>query len=69
MLNFDWLAGIPLNVAKGIFLGLFVFIGLLVLMIPKSYVFEGVQKRRWWMNLKFWAFGLLVYIFIVYYIF
>jgi len=69
MLNFDWLSDIPINVAKGIFLGLYIFIALLVLLIPKQYVFQGVEKPRWWMNLKLWAIGLLAYIFIVYYIF
>ena len=69
MLNFDWLAGIPMGVAKWIFLVLFILIGLLVNTIPKDYIYEGVEKPRWYHNLKWWAWGVLAFIFVTYYIF
>ena len=69
MLNFDWLTGIPMGVAKGVFLVLFAVIGLLVLMIPSDYIYEGLENPRWWHNLKLWAIADLVFIFITYYIF
>jgi hypothetical protein len=69
MLNFDWLTGIPMGVAKGVFLVLFAVIGLLVLMIPSDYIYEGLQNPRWWHNLKLWAIADLAFIFITYYIF
>lgn len=69
MLNFDWLTGVPPGAAKGVFLVLFVVIGLLVLLIPKDYIFEGVENRRWWHNLKLWAIGVLAFIFVTYCIF
>jgi len=69
VLNFDWLTGLSINAAKNIFLGLFVLIGIMVLLIPNDYIYKGVEKRKWWLNLKLWALGDLALIFITYYIF
>ena len=69
VLNFDWLAGLSVGTAKNVFLSLFVFIGILVLLIPNDYIYKGVTKRKWWLNLKLWALGDLALIFITYYIF
>lgn len=69
ILNFDWLMGLPVSTAKNVFLGLFVLIGIMVLLIPNDYIFKGVEKRKWWLNLKLWAMGDLALIFITYYIF
>jgi len=69
LLNFEWLTGVGMGASKNVFLILFVAIGILVLMLPKDYIYEGVEKRRWWHNLKLWAIGDLVFIFITYYIF
>ncbi len=69
MLNFDWLADVPIGAAKWVFLVLFIGIGLIVLMIPNEYIYAGVEKRRWWHNLKLWAIGVLGFIFVTYYVF
>ena len=71
MLNFDWLSGISQETAKMIFMGLFIFIGILVLLIPRDYIFEGVpeEDRHWYMNLKLWAWVVLGSLLYVYYIF
>lgn len=69
VLNFDWLAGLSVGAAKYVFLGLFVLIGILVLLIPNDYIFKGEAKRKWWLNLKLWALGDLALIFVTYYIF
>lgn len=69
VLNFDWLTGLSVGAAKNVFLALFVFIGILVLLIPNDYIFKGVTKRKWWLNLKLWALGDLALIFVTYYIF
>ncbi len=69
MLNFDWLADVPLGAAKWLFLVLFIGIGLIVLRIPDDYIYAGVEQRRWWHNLKLWALGVLVFIFATYYVF
>jgi len=68
-LNFDWLKWVSLPAAKGVFLGLFILSGLLVLMIPKGSIYEGVENPRWWHNLKLWALGVLAVIFTIYSIF
>lgn len=69
MLNFDWLRGVPPAAAKAVFLGLFLFCGLLVALIPREYIYEGVENPRWWHNLKLWALGVLAIIFTIYSIF
>lgn len=71
MLNFDWLSGISQETAKMIFLVLFVIIGMLVLLIPNEYAYEGMKKsdRHWWNNLKLWSLASLSILFFIYYIF
>ena len=69
MLNFDWLRGVSPVAAKAVFLGLFLVTGLLVTLIPRAYIYEGVQNPRWWHNLKLWALGVLAIIFTIYYVF
>jgi len=69
LLNFDWLRGISPAAAKGVFLAIFIVSGLLVMMIPRAYIYEGVQDPRWWHNLKLWALGVLAMIFTIYYVF
>ena len=69
LLNFEWLSGVEMGTARGVFLVLFVVIGILVLLLPKDYIYEGVKDRRWYHNLKLWAIGDLAFIFITYYIF
>jgi len=69
ILNFEWLTGVSIGAAKNVFLLLYVLIGVLVLLIPNDYIYEGLKKRKWWLNLKLWALGDLAFIFITYYIF
>ncbi|MEN8192562.1 MAG: hypothetical protein ABFS12_07070 [Bacteroidota bacterium] len=69
MLNFNWLADIPIDSAKWIFLILFILIGVLILFVPNKFIYEGLEKISWFHNLKIWAIGLLGFIFVVYYIF
>lgn len=71
MLNFDWASGISQESAKLVFYMLFILIGVLVLLIPNDYVYEGVEEedRHWWMNLKLWAITVLAFLFLTYLIF
>lgn len=69
MLNFNWFADVSMDSAKWVFLILFILIGVLVLLIPNKFIYEGLEKIRWFHNLKIWAIGLLGFIFVVYYIF
>jgi hypothetical protein len=69
MLNFEWLAGVPIAAARWIFLGLFILIGGLVWRVPADYVFAGVKQRRWWLDLRWWGTGVLAMIFVTYALF
>jgi hypothetical protein len=71
MLNFNWFQDFSPETAKIIFLVLFSLIGLMVILIPNDYIFEGIEKadRRWYMNLKIWALMVLGSLFYTYYIF
>ena len=69
LLNFDWLSGFPTPAAKWIFLGLFIAIGVVVCLIPRDYIYEGLEHPRWYHNLKLWAIGALLTIFVTYAIF
>ncbi|RKN80776.1 hypothetical protein [Ulvibacterium marinum] len=69
MLNFDWLSGISQETAKLIFFSLYLLIGVLVLLLPDEYVYEGIPKenRHWWNNLKLWSWTVLAILAVVYY--
>ncbi len=71
MLNFDWASGISLETAKMIFFILFALIGVLVLLIPNEYAYEGVDKkdRHWYNNLKLWSIGVLALLSLIYFLF
>jgi|TARA_R110000868_G_scaffold11399_1_gene55984 hypothetical protein len=69
MFNFDWLSGVSQETAKMIFLSLYGVIGILVLLLPTEYVYEGIAKedRRWWNNLKLWSLSVLAILASIYY--
>ncbi len=71
MLNFDWLSGVSQESAKMIFFILFGLIGVLVLLIPNEYAYEGVEKkdRYWWNNLKLWSISVLAILSLIYFLF
>lgn len=69
VLNFEWLAGVPMPAAHWVFLGLFILIGVLVWRIPADYVFAGVRQRKWWLDLRWWGTGTLAMIFVTYALF
>ena len=69
MLNFDWLSGVPQETAKMIFLGLYAIIGILIMLIPNEYIYQGLKKeeRHWYTNLKLWSWGVLAILGTIYY--
>ena len=69
ILNFDWLSWLSDDAAKNVFLVLFILIGVLVWMLPKDYIYEGIENPKWWHNLKLWVTGVLAMIFVTYLLF
>lgn len=55
MLNFNWLADVPLTWAR--FFVILAFMAPLVftLRLKRDYIFLGTTDRRPWRNLKLWA--------------
>lgn len=68
-MNFEWANRVSSDTSKAVFLVLFIVIALLVQMVPKAYIYQGVEHPRWWHNLKLWAWGVLSFIFAVYWVF
>lgn len=66
VLNFEWSHDVTPFQAKAVFLVLFLVIGFLVLLAPKAYVYQGLKRPRWYHNLKLWAWGVLLFIFVTY---
>ena len=71
MLNFDWLSEISSETAKMIFFSVYVLIGILVLILPNDYLYEGIKKedQHWYNNLKVWALTVLSILATIYYSF
>ncbi len=69
MLNFDWLANVSVETAKWFFLGLFILMAIVILFIPKKFIYQGIKNIEWYHNLKLWSIALLGFIFVVYYFF
>jgi hypothetical protein len=55
MLNFDWLSGIPLPVAKWFVLLAFFGPLLFAFSLPRKYIYQGAQDQAPWRNLKVWV--------------
>ncbi|MFQ5632387.1 MAG: hypothetical protein ACE5I1_26760 [bacterium] len=66
MLNFDWLSGISLNSAKLIIVFLFIALGVFVYSLKHTYVTEGVSRPRFYHNLKYWAYAIILLIILIY---
>ena len=69
MLNFDWLASVSMPAARAVFLVLFVVIGLVIQLIPGHRVYEGVERPRWFHDVRLWAWLVLGVIFVTYSVF
>lgn len=69
MFNFDWLSDVSTETAKMIFFGIYLLIGLLVLLLPTDYIYAGLEKedRHWYNNLKLWSWAVLGILATIYY--
>ena len=43
------------TVARGVFLAFFVLLLVLVLLLPKEYIFRGAPDHALWRDLRLWA--------------
>ncbi len=55
MLNFDWLADVPLSWARLFVILAFIAPLVFTLLLKKEYIFLGAPDRRPWRNLKYWT--------------
>ena len=69
MLNFDWISGLDLSIAKILIILVFVFQFLFILFFKREYVFAGAPDKKNWRNLKIWTFILSVIMISIYAIF
>ncbi len=60
MLDFDWLADLPPFWARAMVIGFFLAALVFALTRRRSDIFEGVERPRWYMNLKLWVLVLVV---------
>ena len=69
MLNFDWLSGLPLGSAILIIILLFVLLRAFVFRQKDVYVFEGFSRPRFYHNLKYWTYLILILLSLIYFYF
>jgi len=51
----DWLGGLPMTVALGCAVGLYMVAALWVWSLRKEFIFRGAPSKRWWCDLRIWA--------------
>lgn len=66
MLNFDWISGIDLSMAKLFFLCAFLAPFIFSLFLKKEYIYKGAQNTKGWRNLKIWIAALTTFMISVY---
>ena len=69
MLNFDWISGLDLSVAKILVLMAFIAPLIFTLTLKREYIFKGAEDNKMWRNLKAWIFVLTMIMVSVYIIF
>ncbi len=55
MLNFNWLADLPMDWARLFVILSFVFSAVFALSLKKEYIYRGAENRKVWRNLKLWV--------------
>jgi len=60
MLNFNWLAEMPINIARFFVLLAFIIPLVFAFVLPKAYVYLGSQDQKKWRNLKWWILVLVL---------
>lgn len=66
MLNFDWLGGIDLSVAKLLIISAFLAALIFSLFLKKEYLYKGAPDLKPWRNLKIWILILTVFMISIY---
>lgn len=66
MLNFNWLNGIPMSIAKFCVLLAFIAPLIFALILPKDYLYQGAADQKKWRNFKYWILLLVAIQVVVY---
>lgn len=54
MLNFDWISGIDIEIAKVLVLLAFVAPLVFAFTLKREYIYKGAEDNKAWRNLKGW---------------
>ena len=60
MLNFNWLADLPITAARIIVLLAFLVPLIFAFILPRTYIYLGARDQKKWRNLKWWILGLIM---------
>jgi len=60
MLNFNWLADLPIGFARIILLLAFMVPLVFAFILPRAYIYLGAKDHKKWRNLKWWVLGLVI---------
>ena len=69
MLNFNWIADLPLGWARILVIAPFFIAMVFALLLPKAYVQLGAEDRKPWRNLKVWVVFIVFFQVSIYFIF
>ena len=66
MLNFDWISGIDIEIAKVLVLMAFIAPLIFAFTLKREYIYKGAEDLKKWRNLKGWILLLTIIMVSVY---
>ena len=66
MLNFDWISGLDIEIAKVLVLMAFIAPLVFALSLKREYIYKGAEDNKLWRNLKGWILLLTIIMVSVY---
>ncbi len=66
MLNFDWINGLDIHIAKMLVMLAFIIPLVFALTLKKSYIYAGAADKKIYRNLKIWVMLLSIIMLLIY---